>query len=81
MKFKVLTYAVLIGLPAAISVLPSDTINVALSIHEGTNMAAALSPDGKTLALHGHPMERRSLSSPIVTADGTSGRSGPMGRT
>src|SRR5207244_12930907 len=35
----------------AISVLPSDTINVALSIHEGTNMAAALSPDGKTLVI------------------------------
>jgi len=36
---------------AAMTVLPSDTINVALSIHEGTNMAAALSPDGKTLVI------------------------------
>src|SRR5437667_12456306 len=36
---------------AAMTVLPSDTINVALSIHEGTNMAAALSPDRKTLVI------------------------------
>src|SRR5262245_5166191 len=51
MKLKTLTYVLLMLFTAAISVLPSDTINVALSIHEGTNMAAALSPDGKTLVI------------------------------
>ena len=51
MKLKTLTYALLIFSVAVISALPSDTINVALSINEGTNMAAALSPDGKTLVI------------------------------
>src|SRR5438093_3314121 len=51
MKFKVFLYALMMALLAAISVLPSDTVNVALSINEGTNMAAALSPDGKTLVI------------------------------
>ena len=44
MKRQTWMYALLIFFVAAISVLPSDTINMSLSIHEGTNMAAALSP-------------------------------------
>src|SRR5437899_13102685 len=51
MKLKTFTFALLIFSVAAISVLPSDTINVVLSINEGTNMAAALSPDGRTLVI------------------------------
>src|SRR5919201_2586518 len=48
---KTFTCAFLFLFVAAMSLLPSDTINVSLSIHEGTNMAAALSPDGKTLVI------------------------------
>jgi hypothetical protein len=48
---KTFTYAFLFLFFAAMTALPSDTINVSLSIREGTNMAAALSPDGKTLVI------------------------------
>src|SRR5262249_37441844 len=51
MTFRTLAYAFMIFFLAAIAVLPSDTVTVALSINEGTNMAAALSPDGKLLLI------------------------------
>ncbi len=51
MKIKPLVFALLLSFAAAMAVLPSDTVDVALSIHEGTNMAAALSPDGKMLVI------------------------------
>ena len=51
MKIKPVILALLILFVGTMAVLPSDTVDVSLSIHEGTNMAAALSPDGKMLVI------------------------------
>src|ERR671936_662391 len=51
MRAVVITAAILIVVSVLDGFQPSGGRSVHLTLHEGTNMAAALSPDGRTIAI------------------------------